>query len=116
MTARVLTPTPEMHGLMKEIADHWYYSDVGIFGTALNDILTYRKQLEKLGLDCNREYPDFEEAVYPIDPSVDVVKRICENDIDVDDFDEWIEFGEGLDKFLGCVGRWSLLILGDNCD
>lgn len=116
MTARVLTPTPEMHDLMKDIADHWYYSDVGVFGTSLNDILIYRTQLQRLGLDCNREYPDFEEAVYPIDSSVDVVRRICQNDIDVEDFDDWIEFGDGLEKFCGMIGRWQLMIWGPNCD
>lgn len=117
ITGRLLTPTPQMQIFMYETDKNWLDSCVGVWGVHLDDILEYRKQLQTQGLDCGESYPSFEEGIYPIDCSVEIVRKVCTDEIP-DDLDDFIEWGEnpGFEKIAGSVGRWGLFILGENCD
>lgn len=117
LTGRILNPTDKMSKFMEELTYNWLDSDCGMFGVSLEEILSYRKQLEQsnLGLDCNLSYSRFEEGIYPIDCSSDLLKKITTDEIP-DNLDEWIDFESDRDRLLGCVNRWSLFVLGENCD
>jgi hypothetical protein len=82
----------------------------------LDEIIQYRSILkEKLGVDCRVSYDSFEEAIYPIDCSVDNLKKLCVDDLP-DDLDDLLFFENDLRRFAGIVDRWHLYILGENCD
>lgn len=101
------------------LSDAWLESDAGCFGVPLDEVLKYREQLKALfglGVDCNQSYQDFEEGIYPIDCSPEALKALCEDDLP-EELDDLIEFGDNkFARFCGFVGRWSLFVLGENCD
>ena len=117
MMGTILQPRPEIAGRIHEINRHWLWSDVGALRVTLDDIIKYRNQLNGLlAVDCNYSYQDFEEGIYPIDCSPDVVRKLSLDYIP-DNFDEaFIQWRSDFEKFAGSFNRWHLYILGDNCD
>jgi hypothetical protein len=109
-----LTVRPEYAAGVAAIAgaDHCC---AGMFGSPSLDMLGVYRDLVRAHLpaDCNHSWPDYEEGVYPLD-----VDRIAELVVDeiperLDDLCVW---PSAFEKMVGMVGRWKLLILGDNCD
>jgi len=117
LQATVLTPREPVK--IQMLSDAWLESDAGCFGVPLDEVLKYREQLKALfglGVDCNQSYQDFEEGIYPIDCSPEALKALCEDDLP-EELDDLIEFGDNkFARFCGFVGRWSLFVLGENCD
>jgi len=115
MQATLLKPREPVK--IQMLSDAWLDSDAGCFGVPLDEVLKYREQLKALfglGVDCNHSYQDFEEGIYPIDCSPEAIKALCEDDLP-EELDDLIEFGDNnFAKFY--VGRWSLFVLGENCD
>lgn len=117
--ATVLTPRPEVAKALAEIDAHWRGTDTGVWGVTLAEIAEYNEQLRRLipGATCERVYRDFAEALYPIDcqGGADVC-RLATDDVpdDLNDLVEWE--AEGIQRFLGSVGRWGIWALGANSD
>ena len=70
---------------------------------------------DKLGVDCNWSYEDLAEAIYPIDCTVDNLRKICVDEIP-DNLESLIEFDNDMSSVFGIVNRWKLYIIGENCD
>jgi hypothetical protein len=73
----LLKPAVEIRLL--EIAKHWYNKQLGCWcEPSLSDLMEYRTQLQKVGLDCNASgtYRHLNEAFYPIDLSQAVVDQV----------------------------------------
>lgn len=106
---------------MKKISNHFLDSEIGCIGTpCLDDILKYREMLRAMTMvvDCNYSYRDFEEGFYPINCSIHSLNALCKDKFpdDLEELLHWDESATGFDKIFGSVNRWSLVILGDNCD
>lgn len=111
-----LDPRPNVIPVMEEIDRTWYDTDLGAWSTPLNDIVKYRQILnEKLGVDCNIAYEDFEEAVYPIDCTPENLKKLCVDNLP-EDLDSLLKFDKEFDRMMGMINRWKIYILGENCD
>ncbi|MEK6861284.1 MAG: hypothetical protein AABY07_04900, partial [Nanoarchaeota archaeon] len=95
----------------------WLDSDCGLFSVvSLEEILEYRGQLNKLlDVDCDLSYKDFEEGIYPIDCSVENIRKLVLEEVP-NHLDELIKWEHEFEKVGGCVNRWNLYILGHNCD
>ena len=112
----ILTPTPKTHIAMFNLSKMWLDSDVGMFGVSLNEILTYRSDIQNLlNVDCNISYKDFEEGIYPIDCSTKNINMLT-TDILPENLDDLLTFENPKYKSFGCINRWNLWILGENCD
>lgn len=123
-----LQPRSETAVAMFRLDKQWYGSNAGVFGVSLDELLLYREQLNGwLGVDCNRSYRDFEEAIYPIDPSADGLRTLTVSDLpdDLDDLVEWTrpedpphdrERRAALRRLLGFVHRWTVYVLAENSD
>lgn len=110
----VIEPKAEVKPIIAQIAQKYDGSNLGAFGTSLNDLFDYNKTLKSLlDCSCNTSYFDLCEAVYPID---------CENLPKVadcqfpHDYDDLIKWEDGLMKLCGCLNRWGLWILAENSD
>lgn len=117
LIATVLNPTPAAALGMSRLAGEWLDSDVGCYGAPLVDVLTYRENLKLwLGADCNHTYRDFEEAFYPID--IEHLPKLTTDAIPAipADPDDLIDWDSGMQRACGCVNRWGLWVLGENCD
>lgn len=114
----VLDPKPSVKKAMIEISEDWLDSDAGVFGVSLIEILKYREQLNsKLKVDCNRDYQDFEEGIYPIDYSRENLRKLVKSIGDIpEQLDDMLKWDSTLDKIAGSIGRWQIFILGPNCD
>jgi hypothetical protein len=116
MACTLLTPKPELVEKIQLISDYWKGTDTGVYNVSLDDIVEYRKQLNKeLAVDCNRSYKDFAEAIYPIDARPQWIRRLVQELIP-EDLDDWIEWKDDLEKHSTSIGRWSFYILGKNSD
>ncbi|MCY3414764.1 MAG: hypothetical protein INQ03_24150 [Candidatus Heimdallarchaeota archaeon] len=111
--ARILKPLDKywdpIHRLEKKFVDY--------FGNChtLNSIIEYREYINSnLNVDCNYDFWDFDEALYPIDCTKENVE-ILTGEI-IKNFDDAIEFETEMDRLVGCIGRWKLYILGFNSD
>lgn len=116
--ATIVTPKSEVVNKIKDICDEYLDSDIGCFGVSLNEIINYSKLLKNnLDVDCLMSYKYFEEAIYPIDYSEENLKKLTD-DVFPDDLNELIEWDSDrkFHKFIGCIGRWGIYILGGNCD
>jgi len=113
-----IDPKPSVKKSMVEISEDWLDSDAGVFGVSLTEILRYREQLNsKLKVDCNRDYKDFEEGIYPIDYSRETLIRISSSVGNIpENPDDMIKWDSGLGRIAGSIGRWQIFILGPNCD
>ena len=98
---------------LTRLQQKWLGTDCGCFGVALDDLYTYRKDLNEMGLDCQSCYRDFEEGFFPVDS---VGLPLLTNDVLPKDLDELIDFESGFDRMCGCIGRWHLQLLGENGD
>lgn len=111
-----LEPRPNVLAVMNEIDRTWYDTDLGAWSTPLDDVVKYRQILnEKLGVDCNRSYADLEEAVYPIDCSIENLRKLCIDQLP-DDLESLLKFDRELDRMMGMIDRWKIYIIGENCD
>ncbi|MBI1969849.1 hypothetical protein HYS48_04090 [Candidatus Woesearchaeota archaeon] len=115
MAATILQPKPETVRLMEALHKRWYESECGA-PASLDEILEYRQQLLSAGVDCNNSYPHFEEGIYPIDCSVEIVRRLASDTVP-DNFDDaFIQWKDHLERGFGAARRWHLYILGENSD
>ncbi len=116
MWCTFLSPKPSIIPILSEINKTWLDSNAGVLDVRLDDVLKYRTLInEKLGADCNVSYPDFEEAIYPIDCTVETIRALCEDDLP-DDLNDLLHFDNNFSSMLGFAKRWNLYILGENCD
>jgi len=116
MWCTFLTPKTDIIPILSEINATWLDSNAGVLDVRLDDVLKYRALIsEKLGADCNVSYPDFEEAIYPIDCTVETIRSLCEDDLP-DDLNDLLHFDNNFNSMLGFAKRWNLYILGENCD
>ena len=118
MVAMPLTPRPMMLAAMQLIEKHWFDSGMGVFRTSLDEILFYRSQLKALvhpDADCNSSYGDLQEAVYPIDVDMRVLRELCEDELP-DNLDDLIQFDSDMHRAMGMIGRWKCYILAENSD
>jgi len=116
MVGTILQPRPEVIIPIKAIIDNWFDTSYGALGVTLDNIMAYRKQLnELLGVDCNSSYEHFEEGIYPIDCSPQVIRKLAVDEMH-DNLDDFIKFRSGLHKLCDSFCRWNLFILGENSD
>jgi len=112
----ILEPKPELKTKIDMLNKCWLDSNCGVFGVSLDEILKYREQLRDLfGVDCNSSYDHFEEALYPIDCNRNSIEAMTNEELP-EELDDFIDFKSPADKMIGCINRWSLFILGENCD
>jgi hypothetical protein len=112
----ILTPREHVAAAMQAINGHWLETDCGCFAVSLDEVLEYRSQLQSLlQADCNLSYRDFEEGIYPIDYTPQTLSSLQTDEFPAD-LDELIDWESDLDRAVGCIGRWQLFILGENCD
>jgi len=105
----------DVYKKMNILTKKWSNSDCGTFGVSLNELNEYRDDIKTLfGLDCNNCYRYFEEGIYPIDCTQEALEALTKENLpkDLDNLAIW---EKDLDKILGCIGRWNLWILGENC-
>jgi len=116
MFGKILRPKKKTKVAMEGIQNYWLNTDCGAFGVNLDEIITYKNQLNKLlGVNCNNSYYDFEEGIYPIDCSVKNLKKLC-TDKFPENLDELINFESNSMRLCGAINRWKIYILGENCD
>jgi len=118
MRAIVLRPKPLVLAGMQLIERHWRETNVGAFGTSLDEILYYRMQLKDLihpSADCNMSYLYLEEGAYPLDVDLGVLREICEDELP-DNLDDYLAFPDALSRAIGSIGRWKCFILAENSD
>ncbi len=97
-----------------ELNQKWLDSQAGCFGVSLGTAVEYNADLHRLfGAGCNLSHRDFEEGFYPID--VEFLPWLA-SDILPKDLDELIEWRNGFERIAGSIGRWKLVILGENSD
>jgi len=101
---------------LQKLCNKWEGSCCGQFYTSLDDLINYREDLRSLlNCDCNRSYQSFVEGWYPVDLTDQSLAALA-SDILPSDHDDLIEWEYESQQFCGIVGRWSLVILGQNCD
>ena len=101
---------------LQEIERKWLGSNVGALGGAtIEQINDYERDLQRLfGASANRSHRDFCEALFPLD--LEHLPKIAADCPDLENLDEWIEWGSGWERSLGCVGRFKAFILSANSD
>lgn len=114
-----LTPIPEVAAGMIRLEKEWYASNVGWFhGPTLTDALEYRETLKKhIGeaVDCDQSYRHFNEAIYPIDCSREVLAQVCTDEFS-ESFADYFEDKKWPFAQLGDFSRAELYVLGANSD
>ena len=101
---------------MRTLSDKWLDSNVGAFGASLDDIDEYRNDIGMMfGADCNNEYRDFEEGIYPLECTDRILGRMTSDELP-DRLDSLLRFKTRMAVMFGIIGRWRLYILGENCD
>jgi hypothetical protein len=99
---------------MQQLANKWDGSQAGCWGNSLDSLNEYRQDIKNLfGADCNFCHNDFEEGIYPID--IDFLIGLTDEKVP-ENLDDLVEWESGWDRSLGCLGRWKLFVLGENCD
>jgi hypothetical protein len=112
----VLIPRDDVAAAMQVLNDHWLDTDCGCLGVSLDEVLEYRQQLQSLlHVDCNLTYRDFEEGIYPMDYTLQTLSSLQIDEFP-QDLDELIEWQDTFNRTTGFIGRWQILILGENCD
>jgi hypothetical protein len=114
MDATILTPkTPEK---LKTLTNEYLESCIAMWALTLDEAIAYRQRLNQLfGVDCNVTFMSLEEGIYPIDPTSENLQQLCVDNLP-DDLDDLIAWSNSWDKYFGCLGRWKVYILGENCD
>lgn len=116
LMATKLIPKLSVESAMKELSDKWLESDAGVWGVSLKQIVEYNDDLKRLfGAQCQGCHTYFQEAYYPVD--IEYLPLLTDEALpkDLDDLIEW-KWKDDIDKTIGMIGRWSLVILGENCD
>ena len=112
----ILTPKSELINKIKDICDEYLDSGIGCFGVNIHELNSYVDLLKnKLDVHCDWSYKDFEEGLYPIDYTKENLAKLS-NDIFPDDVDDLIEWENPFKKSIGCIHRWGIWVLGQNCD
>ena len=113
----VLTPrNDDVMRRMRMLSDKWLDSNAGSFGDDLDSVNEYRRDIRVLfGVDCNRSFQDFEEAIYPIDCSGKNISKMASDELP-EDLDSLLRFRDGWWKVAGILNRWHLYVLGENGD
>lgn len=114
MDATILNPREP--GKIKTLNDVYLDSCINMWGLVLDVVLEYRQRINQLfGVDCNGTFMDLEEGIYPVDVTQENLKILCKDRLPKD-LDSLISWESALAKAFGCVGRWKIYILGENCD
>ena len=108
-TATILKPSAFGSELMRRLSDSYLDSNI-ISPATVYEILVYRKALVDRGLDCHVTHASFEEGIYPVDFSREVLDRLCEDEFPKD-LGELLEPSPFFDPI-----HWGIWILGENCD
>jgi hypothetical protein len=80
MIARRIQPKVDIENAFLKMTRHWCGADNGwLCEPRLSQLIEYRGQLQRLGLDCERyaTYRRFADGFYPIDLSQAALDRIC---------------------------------------
>lgn len=111
----ILKPTDHALEGMRILSKKWLDTNVGLGGGTLDELNEYRADLKRLfGADCNRSHRHFEEGFYGID--IEFARILTGEKLPWDDLDSLIEWKSGFDRAIGCINRWGLWVLGENCD
>lgn len=96
-----------------KLSEKWYGSNIDSNNVDLGMINQYSKDLAHFipEASCMRSWKSFEEGIYPMD--VESIGKVASDKLP-SNLDELIEFKSGMDRAIGAVGRWSLVILGKN--
>ncbi len=101
---------------MKALSEKWLDSNAGTFCSSLEEIIEYRNDIRTLfGVDCDHEYRDFEEGIYPMECSERSLKRMTSLELP-ERLDSLLKFKTRMGVMFGIIGRWKLYVLGHNCD
>ena len=116
LLAMPLEPNEITMKLMLKLEETFFESDLGCLGLALQDVVSYNELLREYGLHCEASFQELKEAVYPIDCTEEHIRLLCKNKLpkNMDDLINWEE--NHLFRLLGCINRWHLFIIGNNCD
>jgi hypothetical protein len=113
----------EYSEFIKKLDKLYYESNAGCFGGLLFEIINYQKLIKEINADCDSCYELFEESVYPLDLSVDLIKNMIIDDKQIlkninneTDLDNLIVFKDNFEKFCGCIGWWNSLLITENSD
>lgn len=99
---------------IKKIAKKYYDTNIGAMGACLSDIVEYNSYLDGLlGVNCNVNYADFEEGIYPID--IEYLPKLTDQHFP-SNLDDLIKFENSFQAMCGCFFRWNIWILGENSD
>jgi hypothetical protein len=113
--ATLLQPRPEVATAMRQLADKWEFSLAGQFGWDLDEITAYREDVRTLfHADCRYSFRAFAEAIYPIDFSLETARALTVEALP-DQMPDWIAWAPAREPNTW-TGRWTLFILGENCD
>lgn len=118
MWIKILAPKSEIiQKVMISLSNIYINSNLGSLGAPpLNEIFAYRQHVnEYLGVDCNYSYHELEEGYYPIDCTAENLSRLTSDELP-EDLDDLIIWHSPIEQMMGCIGRWRLAIIGDNCD
>ena len=105
----------------RSIAEAWLGTNAGCGRHDLDEVLRYRSQLvDLLGVDCRHSFRGFQEAYYPIDPTVAAIGRLAVDEFpaELDDLLATVttELQTYAHPHLPGFAAWQLVILGENSD
>jgi hypothetical protein len=113
---KVLDVRPTVKFRMEALGSRWYGSNAGVFGATLDELNRYREDIKELfGADCNYSYTAFEEGIYPLDVTPEILQELCDDNLPAD-LDKLIQWDTPMQQFLGSMNRWKLYILVENSD
>lgn len=96
----------------QRLNERWYDSSVST-NCSMDTLNEYRADVKRLlGADANHSH-SFEEAYYPID--IEHLPKLTSATLPAD-YDDLIDFRDGFERAMGCMGRWSAVILASNSD
>ncbi len=114
-----LTPTDDVFAGMVRLEAEWFESNIGWNDyPILTAALAYRDSLRQIfgeGFDCDQSYAWFNEAIYPIDCSRELLARICTDTLP-NTFGDYFEDTGYPYYMLDGFDRAELYILGANSD
>lgn len=119
LLATVLTPkTVKVAQGISALDRKWLDSQAGCWGVPLSGVLDYEADLKRLlGAGCNTSYRSFEEGFFPLDTEfLSAVAAEADLASLPKDLDDLIEWRTGFERVGGSVGRWKLIVLGENSD
>lgn len=108
----VCTPlTARNPDAIRTLVSRWEGTNVGMAEPTLTTLNVYADELKRtLKVACNESHHLLAEGLYPMDPHF--LPDVATDAIDPAKLDDLIEWDSGAQRAEGCVGRWSLVILG----